>query len=59
MKNLLTSLLYIFAIILSSSLLTSCQAIGDIFSAGVYTGIFLVVIIVVVIVFIVARFGKK
>jgi hypothetical protein len=59
MKNVITSILYIIAVTLSSSLLTGCQAIGDIFSAGVYVGIFLVVAVVIVIVVIVGRLGKK
>ena len=45
--------------IAGSFLLTGCEAIGDIFSAGVYTGIFFVVAIIVVIVVIVAKIGKK
>ena len=39
--------------------LTSCEIIGDIFSAGVYTGIFLVVLVVVIIIFIVIKLGKR
>ena len=42
-----------------ASVLTSCELIGDIFGAGVYTGIFLVVFVIVVIVVIIARLGKK
>jgi hypothetical protein len=32
--------------------LSSCQVIGDIFSAGFYTGLFVVVLIIAIIVFI-------
>lgn len=59
MKNVLTTFLYILGVTLSSSLLTSCQAIGDIFSAGVYVGIFLVVAVITVIFLIISRLGKK
>jgi hypothetical protein len=38
---------------------TSCEVIGDIFSAGVYTGIFIVVLIIAVIIFIVVKLGKR
>jgi len=40
-------------------LLTGCELVGDIFSAGVYTGIFLVVIVVVIIVVIIVRLTKR
>jgi hypothetical protein len=40
-------------------LMTSCELVGDIFSAGVYTGIFLVVFVIAVIVFLVMRIGRK
>jgi hypothetical protein len=51
---------YISLFLLSMAfLLTSCEVIGDIFSAGVYTGIFLVVFVIVVIVVIIAKIGKK
>ena len=59
MKNILKPFLYILLSILSSSLLTSCQAIGDIFSAGVYVGIFLVVAVIIIIAIVVSRLGKK
>jgi hypothetical protein len=39
--------------------LTSCEIIGDIFSAGVYTGIFMVVLVIAVIIFIVVKLGKR
>jgi hypothetical protein len=39
--------------------LTSCEVIGDIFSAGVYTGVFIVVLIIVIIIFIVIKLGKR
>lgn len=39
--------------------LTSCEAIGDIFSAGVYTGIFIVILVIVVIIWLISRMGKR
>ena len=50
------TLLTIFSLAL---LMSSCELVGDIFSAGVYTGIFLVVFVVVIIIVIIARIGKK
>jgi hypothetical protein len=55
MKNLIT-LCMVFMLL---TLMTSCEIIGDIFSAGVYTGIFLVVLVVVVIIWIVVRLGRR
>ena len=54
MRNFTTAL-----ILLQTLLLTSCEVIGDIFSAGVYTGIFIVVFVVALIIFLVAKIGKK
>lgn len=39
--------------------LSSCQAIGDIFKAGVWSGIFIVVLIVAVVVYLISRSSKK
>jgi hypothetical protein len=39
--------------------LTSCEVIGEIFSAGVYTGIFIVILVIAVIIFIVVKLGKR
>ena len=39
--------------------LTSCEAIGDIFSAGVYTGLAIVVLVVIIIVWIVTRLNRR
>lgn len=51
MKNL--SALTILCMLTLS--LTSCQLIGDIFKAGVWSGILLVVVIVGIVIFIIAR----
>lgn len=48
------------AILMASILLTSCQAIGDIFKAGVWTGIIVVVLILALVIFIISKlFSKK
>ena len=39
--------------------LTSCEAIGDIFGAGVYTGIFIVIFVVVLIVVVISRIFRR
>jgi hypothetical protein len=39
--------------------LTSCQAIGDIFSAGMYTGFFIVLVVVAVVIFIISKLGNR
>ncbi len=59
MKNLQYNVKYSSALVALSFLMTSCEMIGDIFGAGVYTGIFLVVLVIVIIVFIVVRIGRK
>jgi hypothetical protein len=53
-------LTWVMFIGVSSTLLTGCRVIGDIFGAGVYTGVFLVVFVIVVILILVAKmFGGK
>lgn len=39
--------------------LTSCEAIGDIFGAGVYLGVFMTVIVVVIIIVLIAKAFRK
>jgi hypothetical protein len=39
--------------------LSSCEAIGAIFKAGVWSGIFLVVLVVAVIIFIISRLSNR
>lgn len=39
--------------------MTSCELIGDIFGAGFYTGIFVVVLIIAVLIYIVLRMRKR
>jgi TRAP-type C4-dicarboxylate transport system permease large subunit len=37
---------------------SSCQAIGDIFKAGVWSGLLLVAAVIAIIIFIISRFRK-
>jgi hypothetical protein len=39
--------------------LTSCEVIGDIFSAGFYTGIFVVILVVVIIIWLIRKMGNR
>lgn len=39
--------------------LSSCEVIGGIFKAGVWTGVFIVVLIVAVVVFLISKATKK
>lgn len=39
--------------------LTSCELIGDIFEAGVWTGIIMVAIVIILLVYIFVRFRKR
>lgn len=39
--------------------LTSCEAIGNIFSAGMYTGFTIVLVVVVVIILVAVKMGKR
>ena len=48
-----------FSMVLMLRTLTSCAIIGDIFSAGMYTGIFIVVLVIIIIVWIVIKLGKR
>lgn len=45
-----------FAMLLS--MLTSCEAIGDIFKAGMGVGIFLVIAVVVLVIWLISKFRK-
>jgi hypothetical protein len=39
--------------------LPGCEVIGDIFKAGVWTGILLIAVVVAVIIFIICKLGSK
>jgi hypothetical protein len=55
MKNLITILSF-FLLLFA---MTSCELIGDIFGAGVYTGIFIVVVVIVLILIIVMKIFRR
>jgi hypothetical protein len=55
MKNLITFLSFFFLLLA----MTSCDLIGDIFGAGVYTGIFIVVVVIVIILIIVVKIFRR
>lgn len=58
-KNHAFSIINLIGLLCITMLLSSCEAIGDIFKAGMGVGIFLVVAVVGIIIFFVMRAGKK
>jgi len=54
-----TTFLYFLILALLAFILTGCELVGDIFSAGVYTGIFIVVLFIGLIIYAVMRLGKR
>ncbi|MCY7349297.1 MAG: hypothetical protein LH606_01340 [Cytophagaceae bacterium] len=48
-----------FALVLMALTLSSCEAIGDIFEAGAWTGIIGVVLVVGLVLWLVSRFFKR
>lgn len=54
MKNV-----FAFITVLMLLTLTSCEVAGDIFSAGFYTGIFIIVLVIGIIIFIVAKINRR
>ena len=59
MKNSILTLFSVILLILTSVTLGGCQVIGDIFGAGVYTGMFIVIFIIVLVIFLVVRMSRK
>lgn len=51
--------LYSIIALLAITLLTSCELAGDIFEAGAYTGIFIVVIIIALVVWLLSKFRGR
>ncbi len=49
----------VFAMIVMAVTLSSCQAVGSIFKAGVWVGIIIVVVIVALIFWLISRAGKS
>ncbi len=58
-RNRPFNVLHSIALLILVMLLNSCEAIGDIFKAGMGVGIFLVLAVVGIIIFFVMRAGKK
>ena len=56
MKTLLRSLPIAFVALFLTVFMTSCDAIGDIFAAGAYTGIIGVVLVVAVLIWLGSKF---
>lgn len=40
-------------------MLSGCEVIGDIFGAGVYTGMFIVIFVIALIIFLIVRLMRK
>lgn len=54
-----TNILAASALILSGMLFSGCQAIGEIFKAGMWSGIVIVILIVGVVLYFISKAGKK
>lgn len=55
-KSTLSTLLVVAVAI---TLLPGCQAIGDIFKAGMWAGVLVVVVIIGLVLYLISRAGKK
>jgi hypothetical protein len=55
MKRLLILTFYLLMLFF----FTSCELVGDIFGAGVYTGMFLVIFVIVVIIVVIVKFFRR
>ncbi|MEO5601171.1 MAG: hypothetical protein ABIR06_09605 [Cyclobacteriaceae bacterium] len=49
----------VLSLLLMMFTLTSCELAGDLFGAGFYTGIFIVILVVAIIIFIVAKLNRR
>ena len=47
------------SILLMLFTMTGCELVGDIFSAGFYTGLFVVVLVIAIFIFIVAKIRRR
>ncbi len=45
-------------LLILSSMLSACEAIGSIFKAGVWTGLIVVAIVIAIVIWIISRFRK-
>jgi hypothetical protein len=55
MKNLIV----LFYCLFIALMLSGCEVVGDIFGAGVYTGMFIVIFVIIVIIVIVAKIFRR
>ncbi len=53
-----TRIIVLSGIVLMMLTLSGCEVISDIFSAGVYTGLAIVVLVIIVVVWIVRKLGR-
>lgn len=51
--------LSVYGIVAMMFVLTGCEAIGDIFSAGVYTGLALVVLVIIIVIWLMRKLGRR
>lgn len=51
--------LYSLIALSALTLLSGCELVGDIFKAGAYTGIFVVVIVIALIIWLLSKFRSK
>lgn len=54
MKQHIIALVFLFMMVT----MTGCELVGDIFSAGFYTGLFLVFLVIAIIIFIVMKMRR-
>jgi uncharacterized membrane protein len=54
-KKMLMKKVQLFSLIVLMLSLTSCELIGDIFKAGVWAGVLMVVLVIALIVFVIGR----
>ncbi len=59
MKNSVVAPLSMMVVFTLLLLLSGCEVVGDIFGAGVYTGMFIVIFVIVLIIFLIVRMTRK
>ena len=56
MQRFNLSLVFVIGFLMMT--LSSCEAIGGIFKAGIWTGLILVAVVIAIVIFIISRFRK-
>lgn len=51
--------LNLMMLLLASVTLSSCEIVGDIFEAGVWTGVILIALVIIAIIYIFSRFRRR